>query len=1004
MYVLQSKLPKTVLARLYNRLSFGFVICVVSAVLCVGFYKPALSAVERYGYDPIGRLIQFIDSSGRVTEYTYDAAGNITSVRGGGAVSDFAPVLSSVAPNVIRRGETISIVLLGQRLQAGSLETSHPGLSLLNLQQTPTEIRADLRASEAVPLGAQTITYTNAAGSSSVGVTVAPALPVLAAEPSPLALPPDNLARGVTLRLSAADAIPHTVNLAFSDADKAFISPASVTFAAGQTSVLVSVTPRASGFSTLQLTSSTLASVAVPVFVTSDFRGVNTSNAQHVGVVVEGPATQQPSAQALFSSPNVGVVVGSVLSGVSPKGMQLGSAQNLLITGNNIPAGATVALLPDTGTTLGVPVVAGNGSQINVDLTIDAAAAIGPRGVVVRDATGKVLPFVNPASAQVVFTAGPPTLYSVEPLFGAAGSLVELKVRGANLHGAKVAVLPAIDLGIDSQPIVNESGTELLVRVQVFPFAASGARVVQITTPSGQSSATPSSFNQFTVVSEIQNDITPIIAPTVGVMVGAGAGGGGMQTITPVAAPSVGVVTGAAAISVSPNVGVVGTSVNLIISGVGLQVVQSVDVVSPDGLTTSAFTVNAQGTVLTLPIAIDAAAPKTRRKIVLRTATGTLPFAQESGATFLVAAQAPEVDSATPQVLQAGTNAALTLRGRNFRDVLGVRFEPADGVAALQNLVANAEGTVLTVPVSVAANASTGPRTLVVLTAGGESSSVSLSGNTVQVAQQAGPTYESITASLVGVRVGSAVQPPVSANASFIAPLVGVVVQGPEVPPTTSNALFTAPHVGVLVGAAASSMAPASPDGFLAGTTGQLTINGIGLNAVTGITAAGATGVSFGSISVNQAGTQITVPVTVAGSVVSGGYAVGLTQNQNGTVSKVTSLQATAPFSFSVGTLPSQIDSMGPIVLEQGESYTFTVRGTNLKDVYQLQTDPVAGLVFGPVQWGTDLFGEKLTVPLTVGPSATIGSRVVRLRVPGGLTTGNAQPANTVTVVAPFEE
>jgi YD repeat-containing protein len=332
-FVLQNRLPIKVLANLYSRLSLGFVTCLVFAVLCIGFYKPALSAVERYGYDPIGRLIQFIDSSGRVTEYTYDAAGNVISVRGGGVASDFAPVLSSVTPNVIRRGETKSIVLVGQRLQAGTLQVSHPGLSLLNLQQTPTEIRADLRASDAAPLGTQAISYENAAGSSSISVTVAPALPVLAAEPSPLALPPDNAARSVTLRLSSADAIPHTVNLAFSDPAKASVSPASVTFAAGQTSVLVSVTPRASGFSTLQLTSSTLASLAVPVFVTSDFRGVNTSNAKHVGVVVEGPTTQQPSAQALFSSPSVGVAVGSILSGVSPKGMQIGSVQNLVITG-----------------------------------------------------------------------------------------------------------------------------------------------------------------------------------------------------------------------------------------------------------------------------------------------------------------------------------------------------------------------------------------------------------------------------------------------------------------------------------------------------------------------------------------------------------------------------------------------------------------------------------------------------------------------------------------------
>lgn len=1001
--MLRSKLPKTVLVGLHNRLSFGFVAWVVFAMLCMGFYKPAQAAVERYGYDPIGRLIQFIDSSGHVTEYVYDPAGNLITVRSGGSVSDFAPVLSTVSPNVIRRGETKSIVIVGQRLQAGTLQVSHPGLNLLNLQQTDTEIRANLNASNSVPLGEQSLTYTNAAGSSSVSITVAPALPVLSAEPSPLALPPDNIARGVTLRLSAPDVVDHTVNLAFSDPGKATVSPASVTFSAGQTSVLVSVTPTAAGFSTLQLTSSTLLPVSVPVFITSDFRGVNTSNAQLVGVMVGEAVTPESSTQALFRSPSVGVAVGSVLSSVSPKAMQVGTVQNVLIAGNGIPSGATVSLVPDTGATLGVPVVAANGSSINFDLAVDAQASIGPRSLVVRDSTGKVLPFVSPDSSQVVFTAGLPVLYSVDPLFATPGDLVTLRVRGANLQGARVAVLPAIDLAIDSQPIINAEGTELLVRVQTFGLAATGARVVQITTPSGQSSATPDHTNQFTLVSEIRNDVTPIIAPSVGVLVGAGSGGG-MQTITPVASPAVGVLTGAAATSVSPKVGVVGTTVNFVISGVGLQAVQSVAVVSSDGLTVSDFSVNEQGTALTLPIAIDADAPKSLRKVVLTTASGRLPFVFESESMFLVAAQAPEVFSAVPQVLQAGTNKTLTLRGRNFRDVLGVRFEPADGLSALQDLVANAQGTELTVPVVVDSNAATGARTLVVVTAGGESSNVPVAANTVQVAQQVGPTYADIVSTLVGVHVGNVGQPPLSTEASFVAPLVGVVVQGPDAPPATVDGLFTSPNVGVLVGTAATGLAPFSPDGFLAGTSGQLIINGIGLNTVTGIAAVGASAVSFGEISVNQAGTQITVPVTVPGNVSSGSYVVNLSQTQGGTTSRVATVPATTPFAFSVGVLPTQIDSMGPIVLEQGETYTFTVRGVGLRDVYQLQANPDSGLRFGPVQWSTDLFGEKLTAPLTVDSSASIGSRVVRLRVPGGLTTSNALPANTITVAAPFSE
>ena len=40
---------------------------------------------ERYEYDPIGRLVRFTDSNNEVTDYTYDAAGNILSVTRGSA-------------------------------------------------------------------------------------------------------------------------------------------------------------------------------------------------------------------------------------------------------------------------------------------------------------------------------------------------------------------------------------------------------------------------------------------------------------------------------------------------------------------------------------------------------------------------------------------------------------------------------------------------------------------------------------------------------------------------------------------------------------------------------------------------------------------------------------------------------------------------------------------------------------------------------------------------------
>ena len=67
--------------------------------------------------------------------------------------------------------------------------------------------------------------------------------------------------------------------------------------------------------------------------------------------------------------------------------------------------------------------------------------------------------------------------------------------------------------------------------------------------------------------------------------------------------------------------------------------------------------------------------------------------------------------------------------------------------------------------------------------------------------------------------------------------------------------------------------------------------------------------------------------------------------------------------------------------------------------------EPSAGVNFAvglaAPQWSTDSFGEKLTVPLLIDGDAAIGSRVVRFRVPGGVTTPDATPSNTITIVAP---
>lgn len=956
---------------------------------------------ERYDYDPIGRLIRFTDSTNEVTEYTYDKAGNILSVVRGAPGSNLPPVLTSVMPSVVRVGNTATLTLTGERLQVGTLQASDPGLDLVNVRQAATQVLADLTVSPSVPTGGHTLTFTNGQGTARIALTIAPKLPTISVEPSPLALPPDSSARSVTLRLSNPDVVAHQLSVTSSDTARMTVSPGTISFAPGQTTAQVSVTPKASGFVSLVLASATLKGTSTPVFITSDFRGVNTSYAAPLGVRVGEEVTPSaPSATATFKVNALGVAVGSVLTSMAPRGVAVGGTYTFTIDGAAIPADARVAVLrPDGVTVAGVSATA---VRITATVTIDAGAAPGPRRMVVSDAAGNLLAFADPSTATFHVTPGQPQIFSMTPLFSTTGRILQLNVRGANLGGAQVRILPGVDLAIDNAPAVNADGSELSVRVAISPLAALGARTVQIITASGDTGSSATAANQFTIVNQIKEDVTPIFARAVGVQVGSSTPAEGTPTFGPLPGGSVGVLVGAAAVEVAPKVAVVGQSSQLVVQGSALQVVTEALIEPGTGITQGAFSVNPEGTTLTLPVTVDAGATRGMRRLVLKTASGKLVFMVPAGDQVLVATPAPELTWVKPQVVQAGKTTVMTLLGRNFNDITGVNFDPPAGLSVVGAVVPSEGGTVLTFSVQAAVDAPSGPRTVLVGTAGGTSSSVAAPSNTFQVARQIGPVLDSIFAVPLGVMVGNA---PVGGSEALgiHAPNVGVVLTPPPEEVTEARGIF-APNVGVLVGPASTGLSPRSPGGLLKGTTGTLTVTGVGLGDVTSAAIVGQAGFSTGQVQANSDGTQLIVPVTVPPTASSTYQGLRLFIGSGATASRLTSLAETDMF-FNVGSLPAAIASVSPIVLEQGKTYTFTVRGTNLADVYQLVAEPDAGLVFGEgglrPEFSTDSFGEKLTVQVRVRADGAVGSRVVRFKVPGGITSAEPVPANTITIVTP---
>ncbi len=681
--------------------------------------------------------------------------------------------------------------------------------------------------------------------------------PTVAVEPTPIALPPDDKPREVTIRLSKADYRDNTLTFAISDPAKASVMPTSLVIPAGQTVAKLTIVPKLAGTATLIVDSATLQRVSVPLFITADFRGANTAYAAPVGVFVEasGPTSTQ---QHTVTNANVGVAVGGVLTRVTPAAWVVGAQPSVTIEGVGIPSDAQVSVVPSTGISASAATVNAEGTALTVTLGTAADAATGGRRLVVRDGAGKQLVFADPAQSVVQIMSGLPSIDSIEPIFAPRGTTIKLVVRGRHLHQGAVRVSPQTGIRVDSAPVVSADGTTLMAWIEIAADARLGARTVQVSTPSGSSEATPGPQNTFSVAESVRETVTPIASQLVGVMVGSAP----VQTAERQPHSSlVGVLLGAGITEVTPKAGVIGTQVEVTVRGAGLDAVTSVGLHPSAGVSIGALSVNAQYTELRFTVAVDAGAALGARRLVLTAADRPVTFARPSDGSFLVSAPVPELASVEPQVLVAGQAAVnVTVRGRNFNNVSAVRIEPAEGITVAGPFVVNVEGTTLGFNASAAAGDELGhPR------GGGHHAGRRVRGD--RVARQHDSRGESVgrhvcePADLAGGcrrRVGHPAQEPV--NSLLASSAVGVTVASVAVPENIDGTVAST-AVGVVVGAAAQGV---TPSGWLQGASGNIVISGRALDAVTSTTVQPSTGILLGAPVASDGGALLSIPISVA--------------------------------------------------------------------------------------------------------------------------------------------
>jgi YD repeat-containing protein len=945
---------------------------------------------ERYEYDALGRLVRIIDAQGRVIEYVYDAAGNLLQVITGAMAQ--APAITAVTPNAIRRGNTVQVQVTGSNLNNVTVTNSDPGLGITNLSVMPTQVSFTLAVSTTAMLGLQSFTFTNAVGSATATITINPVLPKVFVAPAPLAIPPDNIQRQFTIRLSNADTIAHDMALSVANTVVAAVSPASLTIPAGQTEVLANVTGKAAGQTVMTLASSTLGNTLVPIFVTTEFTGINTSVAALLGVVKEQTTTPSPPTTiGPVLSSSLGVVFGNYIQGLNPKALTVGTGPtDVVISGAGLASSSVVSFVPPDGLTLGAVTVNPDGQSITVPVTVAANAPTTLRQVVVTASGVRYAP-ASPDADRLLITFPPPVADSIAPLFATPGSTVSVTVRGRNFQNAQpLSFSPSAGITSGGSPSVSSDGTSLTTTLAIAPTAPIGARTVIVTTPGGVSDATPSSVNTFTIVNEIQNTVTPIISATLGVVK--------ETTVPPTSqtfgpfASVLGVSVGSVATGISPTAKPIGESFTLTVQGFELQGVTAVQFSPNTGITVGTPTIAADGRSLTVPVTLALDAPQTLRTVrVLAGAVG-ITFSDPAAALFRVTPPPARLDSISPIILQIGAPlTTLTARGANFQNASQVKVIPPDNLTITAPSVSS-DGTTLTVSISAAAGAAPGDRAVVVVTPAGETTAALSPANTLTLTTMVGSTFPALASTLLGVVKETSPPPPTTTTIGPIeSPLMGVVVESMPPPASTTTFLPTS-QLGVTLGAVATSIAP---NGIVRGSSGTLTIIGVALSGVTGVALSPPDGITLGALTISPDGLQVSVPITVAA-------------NAAVLVREVVVTAGSSRVNFSdpkanrlgIGAGVPQFDSITPILATQGQKVTLTVRGSNFQGVAAVTATPPDGIQFSSTLT-VDSAGTIITIDMVIAPDAPTTSRVIQVVVPGAVSSPDPVPANTFTVFPP---
>ncbi|WP_353328715.1 IPT/TIG domain-containing protein [Chitiniphilus shinanonensis] len=455
----------------------------------------------------------------------------------------------------------------------------------------------------------------------------------------------------------------------------------------------------------------------------------------------------------------VGVIRGGGIAAVSPQVGVTGSSFNLRLSGSGLSGVSGVEVQPSTGVTLGSVTIAPDGSWLEMPVTVAADAPLTVRDLRIR-AGERAVHFTTPELERLRIIAPPPVVESVSPNYLILGEApVTLTVRGRNLgNSSNVRLLPNEGLSI-SPPVVATDGDSLTVTINAQLGAQTGPRALVVTTPAADSTTEVQPANRVTLTEQVLSVTSPVVSSVLGVRVGTEASGWQIDALalssivgvrigdepgppapqaytSPLSSAPLGISVGTVIETMGELRGFVpGASGTLTFTGRALQAIDTVVANPADGITLGTLAAAADGSTLSLPIAVAADALPGSRGLYFHTASSAVAVTGPWMPHVKISEGAPVLASVSPIVLKQGETTSLVFRGTRLRLTEALRFTPADGIeqAAAAQWETDAFGEKLTVPVRVAADAPLVTRVVQLVVAGAESDGVAGPTNTLTI-------------------------------------------------------------------------------------------------------------------------------------------------------------------------------------------------------------------------------------------------------------------------------